>query len=156
MALSISLTPVVSLLSIATVPALATCAVVHFMGDAAPDVSIISFAIAMFLITTLPVAIGVMIGHSASRVANRIEPILSILAAVLSVINPTGSAPSPCPRLFTGSPCISSPYGFWLGFGAAKPSYQIIGMTAEASNDIDRFSGIPMRMKSVNRYPPGP
>lgn len=85
-ALSVSLTAVVSLLSILTVPALATWAVVHFMGDAAPDVSITSLAIAMFLITTLPVAIGVTIRRLAPRAADRIDPVLSVLATVLFVV----------------------------------------------------------------------
>lgn len=85
-ALSVSLTAIVSLLSILTVPALATWAVVHFMGDAAPDVSITSLAIAMFLITTLPVAIGVTIRRFAPVAADRIEPVLSVLATVLFVV----------------------------------------------------------------------
>ena len=85
-ALSVSLTAVVSLLSILTVPALAAWAVVHFMGDAAPDVSIASLALAMFLITTLPVAIGVTMRRFAPTAADRIEPILSVFAAALFVV----------------------------------------------------------------------
>ncbi len=85
-ALSVSLTAVISLLSILTVPFLAAWAVVYFMGDQAPDVSVTSLAIAMFLITTLPVLIGVMVRHFATGFADRIEPILSAIATVLFVI----------------------------------------------------------------------
>lgn len=85
-ALSVSLTAVISLLSILTVPFLAAWAVVYFMGDQAPDVSVTSLAIAMFLITTLPVLIGVMVRHFATGFADRIEPILSTIATVLFVI----------------------------------------------------------------------
>lgn len=85
-ALSVSLTAIVSLLSIVTVPVLTAWAVVHFMGDAAPDVSVTSLAIAMFLITTLPVTIGVTFRHFATRAADRIEPILSVLATLLFVV----------------------------------------------------------------------
>lgn len=85
-ALSVSLTAVVSLLSILTVPVLAAWAVQHFMGDAAPDVSVTSLAFAMFLITTLPVAIGVAIRHSAPSFADRIDGGLSVLATVLFVL----------------------------------------------------------------------
>lgn len=85
-ALSVSLTAVVSLLSILTVPVLAAWAVQHFMGDAAPDVSVTSLAFAMFLITTLPVAIGVAIRHSAPTFADRIDGGLSVLATVLFVL----------------------------------------------------------------------
>jgi len=85
-ALSVSLTAVISLLSILTVPALAAWSVTHFMGDAAPDVTVTSLAVAMFLITTMPVLIGVVIRHLANDFALRIEPFLSRLATLLFVI----------------------------------------------------------------------
>ena len=85
-ALSVSLTAVISLLSIITVPVLAAWSVVHFMGDAAPDVSVTSLAIAMFLITTLPVLIGVLTRHFATAFATRIEPLLTKIATVLFIV----------------------------------------------------------------------
>ena len=85
-ALSVSLTAVISLLSLLTVPALSAWAVVHFMGDAAPDVSVASLTIAVFLITTLPVAIGVTIRHFATGFAMRVEPVLSSIATVLFIV----------------------------------------------------------------------
>ena len=85
-ALSVSLTAVVSLLSILTVPVLAAWSVVHFMGDAAPDVSVTGLAISVFLIVTLPVLIGVLIRHFAASFAIRIEPFLSRLATLLFII----------------------------------------------------------------------
>lgn len=85
-ALSVSLTAVVSLLSILTVPILAAWSVTHFMGEQGPDVSVASLAIAMFLISTLPVLIGVAIRHIAPGFAQRIEPMLSTLAAALFVL----------------------------------------------------------------------
>lgn len=85
-ALSVSLTAVVSLLSILTVPVLAAWSVRHFMGEAGPEVSVASLALAMFLISTLPVLIGVAIRHVAPGFAQRIEPALSGLAVLLFVI----------------------------------------------------------------------
>ncbi|WP_108837101.1 bile acid:sodium symporter family protein [Tateyamaria sp. Alg231-49] len=85
-ALSVSLTAVISLLSLITVPALAAWTVVHFMGDAAPPVSVASLTLAVFLITTLPVLIGVAIRHFAPCFATRIDPILSTLATILFVV----------------------------------------------------------------------
>ncbi|MEO0379802.1 MAG: bile acid:sodium symporter family protein [Pseudomonadota bacterium] len=85
-ALSVSLTAVVSLLSIITVPLLAAWAVGHFMGETGPDVSVTSLALAMFVITTLPVLIGVTIRHFATGFAERIEPVLSLIATVLFVV----------------------------------------------------------------------
>ncbi len=85
-ALSVSLTAVVSVLSILTVPVLVAWAVTTFMKENAPDVSVTSLAFAMFLITTLPVAIGVTIRHLSPRTADRIEPVLSMLATLLFAV----------------------------------------------------------------------
>ncbi|PIB24239.1 bile acid:sodium symporter [Amylibacter kogurei] len=82
-ALSVSLTAVVSLLSIITVPMFIGWAVVHFMGEDVPDVSISSLAIALFLITTLPVIIGMLIRKYALDFAIRAEPILVKIASAL-------------------------------------------------------------------------
>lgn len=85
-ALSVSLTAVISILSILTVPFLAAWSITYFMGENAPEVSISGLAIAMFLITTLPVAIGVSIRRFATGFANRIEDGLSKLATALFVL----------------------------------------------------------------------
>jgi BASS family bile acid:Na+ symporter len=85
-ALSVSLTAVISLLSILTVPVLAAWSVRWYMGDAAPPVTVASLALAMFLITTLPVALGVLLRHLAPRLADRVEPGLTGLATALFVL----------------------------------------------------------------------
>lgn len=85
-ALSVSLTAVISLVSILTVPFLVAWSVVHFMGADAPQISATSLAISMFLITAVPVAIGVTIRGLAPGAADWIEPKLSVLAVVLFVI----------------------------------------------------------------------
>jgi len=85
-ALSVSLTAVISILSILTVPFLAAWSITNFMGENAPEVSISGLAIAMFLITTLPVAIGVSVRRFATGFANRIEDGLSKLATALFVL----------------------------------------------------------------------
>lgn len=85
-ALSVTLTAIISLLSIMTVPILAAWSVGHFLGEQAPDVSITGLALAMFLITTLPVAIGVTIRSFARSFALRIDKGLSTLATTLFVL----------------------------------------------------------------------
>ncbi|MFA3918130.1 bile acid:sodium symporter family protein [Ruegeria hyattellae] len=85
-ALSVSLTAIISLLSILTVPILAAWSVSYFLGEQAPDVSITGLAIAMFLITTLPVSIGVAIRTFARGFALRIDKGLSLLATTLFVL----------------------------------------------------------------------
>ena len=85
-ALSVSLTAAISLLSMLTVPLGVAWAVMYFMGDAAPEVSVTSLAIAMFVITAVPVGIGVAIRHVSPGLADRIEPRLSLLATVLFIV----------------------------------------------------------------------
>ena len=85
-ALSVSLTAVISLLSIVTVPILAVWSIDYFMGEDAPKVSITGLAVALFLITTLPVAIGVSLRHFARGFADRVEGPLSKAATVLFIL----------------------------------------------------------------------
>ncbi len=85
-ALSVTLTAVISLVSILTVPLLVAWAVTRFMGANAPEVSVASLAFAMFLITAVPVALGVGFRQMAPHAADWLEPKLSALATVLFVL----------------------------------------------------------------------
>ena len=85
-ALSVSLTGIVSLLSILTVPALVWFSVSYFMGTAAPEVNVTSLALSMFVITAVPVLIGVALRHYATGFSLKAEPILSKIATGLFVV----------------------------------------------------------------------
>lgn len=85
-ALSVSLTAVVSLLSIFTVPLLVAWAVAHFMGANAPDISVSSIAIAMFAITALPVLLGMILRAKASDFVMRTEHVFLRMASVLFTV----------------------------------------------------------------------
>lgn len=86
LALSISLTGLVSLLSVVTVPILVAWNAEYFMGGAAPVINVTSLAIAMFLITTVPVAIGLLLRHFAQTWAQRAESLVFRIAIVLFVV----------------------------------------------------------------------
>lgn len=85
LALSISLTGVISLLSIVTAPLVVVFSADYFMGLAAPDINVTSLAVAMFLITALPVAFGVALRHYVADFAMRAEKGAGIIATVLFV-----------------------------------------------------------------------
>ncbi|MEL7099565.1 MAG: bile acid:sodium symporter family protein [Pseudomonadota bacterium] len=85
-ALSVSLTAVISLLGILTIPLLTAWSVAHFLGADAPPVSITDLSIAVFVITTVPVALGVLIRHFAPGVAAAMDRPLSMLATILFII----------------------------------------------------------------------
>ena len=81
-----TLTGVVSLVSVVTVPLLMAWSANWFMGRAAPDIDVTALALAMFAITAVPVAIGVAIRHFAGALATRIEPMVMRIATVLFII----------------------------------------------------------------------
>lgn len=85
-ALSVSLTAVISLLSLVTVPILTTLTLNHFLGDAGPNVSIARLAIGMFLITTLPVLLGVSIRKALPGWAQRADPVMGRVAVALFIV----------------------------------------------------------------------
>ncbi|MEM7505997.1 MAG: bile acid:sodium symporter family protein [Pseudomonadota bacterium] len=85
-ALSVTLTGVVSLLSIFTVPALTAFFAGLIMGVEAPPVNVTKLSIALVLMTLVPVSMGVAIRHFAPGFASRIEGPVGKLANLLFVV----------------------------------------------------------------------
>ena len=86
-ALSISLTAVVSLLSVITIPLIAVASYEHFLGERATgDISVAGTALAVFLIVAVPVALGMAVRRWAEGFAQRIEPAVRRVSVVLFVL----------------------------------------------------------------------
>ncbi len=85
-ALSITLTAVVSLLSVLTVPALVGWSTGYFLGSAAPELNVTAIGMSMFVITAVPVMIGLLLRFVAPAFADRHEGKVSLVALVLFVI----------------------------------------------------------------------
>lgn len=85
-ALSITLTAVVSLLSVLTVPILVSWAATRYLGEAAPPINVTGIAVTMFAITAVPVIIGMLVRVLATAFAERTERAVSIIATVLFVV----------------------------------------------------------------------
>ena len=85
-ALSIALTGVVSLLSVITLPILITLAFNHFMQDQASSISAVKIGIVMFLLTTLPVTLGILARRKFTDFMVRRSTILNGLASVFFVL----------------------------------------------------------------------
>ncbi len=85
-ALSITLTAVVSLLSMLTVPFLVAWAAGHFLGAEAPDINITAIAITMFAITVLPVLLGMGLRKLARASADRAEQMITTISMVLFAV----------------------------------------------------------------------
>ncbi len=94
-ALSVSLTAVISLLAVVTLPIIVSFSIVHFMDAAtAPELPVGQTIIGVFLITTVPVIFGMLIKHFASAFATRFEQIARTIASVLFVIIVIGAIAS--------------------------------------------------------------
>ena len=86
-ALSISLTAIISLLSVITVPFIILTSVILIENsDLDLNISLTNMAISMFLIVTVPVIIGMIFRKFASNVAIKFESIAKKISAVLFVI----------------------------------------------------------------------
>ena len=86
-ALSISLTAIISLLSVITVPFIILTSVILIENSGLDlNISLTKMAISMFLIVTVPVIIGMIFRKFSSNVAIKFEPIAKKISAVLFVI----------------------------------------------------------------------
>ncbi|PSM18713.1 bile acid:sodium symporter [Nitratireductor sp. StC3] len=94
LALSISLTGVISLVSVVTVPVLVGLTAGHFLGVDAPPVDVTALGVAMFAITAVPVAIGMLVRRFAAGFADAVETPVSHLATGLFCIVVVGALAS--------------------------------------------------------------
>jgi len=85
-ALSITLTAIVSLLSMLTVPVLILWAATRFLGNTAPEIDVTSIAVSMFAITAVPVGIGLLVRYLKAEFAIRTERAVSQVATLLFVV----------------------------------------------------------------------
>ena len=86
-ALSISLTAVISLVSVITIPVIVVFAYGQFIGEQpGKDISVAGTALGVFLIVAVPVLIGLVLRRFAARFALRLEPVARKVSAVLFVL----------------------------------------------------------------------
>ncbi|MDE0796662.1 MAG: bile acid:sodium symporter family protein [Alphaproteobacteria bacterium] len=86
-ALSISLTAVISLVCVVTIPLIVVFAHDRLMdGSATGDVSVAKTAISVFVIVTVPVTIGLLVRHFAAGFSRRVEPAVRHISTVLFII----------------------------------------------------------------------
>ena len=90
-ALSISLTAVVSLLAVVTVPFIVVFSHGYFVGGELEDVSVVETALGVFLLVTLPALIGLGVRRWAERFALRVEPWVRRVSTGLFVLVVAGA-----------------------------------------------------------------
>lgn len=86
-ALSISLTAVISLLSVVTIPLVVVFSYGHFIGEPMEkDISVAGTAIGVFLIVAVPVLVGLLVRRFAEGFVLRVERPANRIAAALFVL----------------------------------------------------------------------
>ena len=85
-ALSISLTAVVSLLSVITIPLIVVLSYNHLIGGEPSFISVTGTALSVFVIVTIPVILGLLTRHFANKFATRFEPLSKAASSVLFVL----------------------------------------------------------------------
>ena len=85
-ALSISLTAIVSLLSVITIPLIVVFSYSRLIGGDAGNVSIAGTAVSVFVIVTVPVVLGLLVRRFAENFAIRFEPIARKVSTGLFIL----------------------------------------------------------------------
>ncbi len=85
-ALSVSLTAVISLLGFITVPLITGWALNEFMGENAPELPIAKTMIGILLITTVPVILGMIVRRANAGLADRAEKIFGPLSMIVFIV----------------------------------------------------------------------
>ena len=85
-ALSISYTAVVSIITIVTLPLITGFSMKHFMGADAPPLNLLFLGLTMFLITAIPVGIGMVVRSKFRIIADSFESTATKISTVLFII----------------------------------------------------------------------
>jgi len=85
-ALSISYTAIVSIITIVTLPLITGFSMNHFMGADAPPLNLLSLGLTMFLITAIPVGIGMAVRSNFRIIADSFESTATKISTVLFII----------------------------------------------------------------------
>ncbi len=86
-ALSVSLTAVISIVSVFTIPLIVNFGLQHFSSATSPvDLPILKSVVLLLLITTVPLLIGMAVKWRASDWADRVEPRTRRAAAILFIV----------------------------------------------------------------------
>ena len=85
-ALSISYTAIVSIITIVTLPLITGFSMKHFMGSDAPPLNLLSLGLTMFLITAIPVGIGMAVRFRFRIITASFESTATKISTVLFII----------------------------------------------------------------------
>jgi len=85
-ALSVSLTAIISILGFITVPLITGWALTNYMGEGAPELDLAKTIIGVFVITTVPVALGMLVRKASASFADKAEKVFGPLSMIVFVV----------------------------------------------------------------------
>lgn len=144
LALSISLTGVISLVSVVTLPIFVALAAGHFLDTAPGAVNVTSLGLAMVAITLVPVLLGMALRAVAPALTARLEVPARVLGAVLFTVILLGALASNW-SLFAGNIAALGPILVVLnlvllaaGYGLAR----LVGLGPDSARAISIEGGV--------------
>ena len=143
-ALSISYTAVVSLVTVVTLPLIVGISVTYFMGANAPSINILKLGLTMFIITTMPVSIGLYVNAKYESLSISLEPITNKISSFLFIVIVVGALASEwtlfLDNLYSLGPAIITLICIMmiLGYNSAK----LFGIGDKQASTIAIESGI--------------
>ena len=93
-ALSISYTAIVSIITVFTLPLIVGLSISHFMGGDAPSINIFKLGMTMFIITAVPVIMGLFINTNYKKISNSFGPIANKVSSLLFIVIVAGALAS--------------------------------------------------------------
>ena len=93
-ALSISFTALVSIISVITLPIIVGLSMQYFLASSVPEINIFTLGLTMFLITTLPVILGLFVNTKYNDFSVSFLPIASKVSTFLFIIIVIGALAS--------------------------------------------------------------
>ena len=78
----------VSVVTVITLPLIVGFSMDHFMGEAAPEIDILSLGVTMFMLTALPVTVGMLMRRYSPERTDKIEPGASKLCLLYTSPSP--------------------------------------------------------------------
>ena len=93
-ALSISYTAVISIITVITLPLIVGVSMQYFMGSDAPSINILYLGLTMFVITAIPVCMGLYINMKYRNIASSFAPIANKISTLLFIVIVAGALAS--------------------------------------------------------------
>ena len=143
-ALSISFTAFVSIISVITLPLIVGFSMQYFLASSAPEINILALGLTMFLITTLPVILGLFVNTKYHDFSVSFLPIASKFSTFLFIIIVFGALASEwnlfVTNLNTLAPAIITLIAIMLAIG--YNSAKFFALSKDKSITISIESGI--------------